>query len=213
MNQNALHQEIISLLGKEKSSYAAPVNSEYLGQKLRISPSYVRTQMCSLIKAKLVAVRRGNGGGYYLIGGENMETDNATLVDQREVMIDSIEYMIQYTDRLATGLREIAVLLQTGAESSAFGKLPDAVDGMSLMLQLIQSCIVIVKLETKQMEPYLETIHLLGDQIGEMNAAIERRDYGTLADQCEYELAEMIEEQVKPTLVSFYQLIQNKHTA
>lgn len=213
MNRNALHEEIISLLRKEKSSYAVPINSEYLGQRLRISPSYVRTQMCSLIKAKLVAVRRGNGGGYYLIGGVNMEMDNGALVDKREIMIDSIEYMIQYSDRLTTGLRDIAIQLQTGAQNKAFEKLPDAVDGMSLMLQLIQTCIADMNLESKQVEKHMGIIRLLGDQIGAMSIAIERRDYGTLADQCEYELTEIIEEQVKPILVSFHQLAQNKHTA
>ncbi len=81
MRENVLHREIISLLHKEKASYIAPANSEYIGKALGISPSYVRTQMCGLMKAKLVAVRRGNSGGYYLTGGEKMEKVNSNLID------------------------------------------------------------------------------------------------------------------------------------
>lgn len=213
MNQKELHKEIISLLRKEGSSYAAPIKSELIGQKLRISPSYVRTQMFSLVKAKLVAVRRGNGGGYYFIGGNKMETINPSLVYNREIFLDSILYMIQYSERLTTGLQKIAIQLQTGQESGAFEKLPDAADGMSLMLELMQSCIATMNLNPKQIEQCMATIHSLGNQIRAMNTAIESKDYVTLADQCEYELVEIVEEQVKPILDLFYRLAQNNHIA
>ena len=212
MNEKTLHEELISLLRKEKSSYAAPVNSEYIGQKLRISPSYVRTQMCCLIKNKQAAVRRGNGGGYYLIEGGKVKMADPILVDKKEMLLDSILYMNQYLERLTTGLKEIAIQLQTGGESKAFEKLPDAVDGMFLMLQLIQTCIAVLNLEPEQVEYCTAAVKLMGEQIEEMNAAIARKDYGTLADQCEYELVEILDEQVKPIWALFCHLVQNKHT-
>ncbi|MBU2699156.1 DNA-binding IscR family transcriptional regulator [Sporomusaceae bacterium BoRhaA] len=64
---NNLHQEILWLLMNYETSYAKPMNSDNIGRLLHVTPAYVRSQLSQLVKSKLVGVRRGNGGGYYMI--------------------------------------------------------------------------------------------------------------------------------------------------
>ncbi|WP_324668257.1 Rrf2 family transcriptional regulator [Geochorda subterranea] len=61
-----IHQEILRLLTQRQASYARPVSSAELGMELRVAPSYIRAQARLLRRFKLVSVRRGRGGGYYL---------------------------------------------------------------------------------------------------------------------------------------------------
>lgn len=63
---NNLHQEIVLLLYKKTTSYAWPMNSREIGDMLQVTPSYVRSQLSQLVKEGVIAVRRGNGGGYYI---------------------------------------------------------------------------------------------------------------------------------------------------
>jgi DNA-binding IscR family transcriptional regulator len=46
------------------------MNSAEIGEILKVTPSYIRSQLSQLVKIKLVGVRRGNGGGYYMIQEE-----------------------------------------------------------------------------------------------------------------------------------------------
>ncbi len=62
--------EILRALTELGATYAAPASSEEIGQRLNLNPSYVRRQVRELISMNLAAVRRGNGGGYYLVKGE-----------------------------------------------------------------------------------------------------------------------------------------------
>lgn len=62
---NNLHQEILSLLLRHETSYANPMKSREIGAVLKVTPSYIRSQLAQLVKAQLVGVRRGSGGGYY----------------------------------------------------------------------------------------------------------------------------------------------------
>ena len=62
-----LHQEVLILLAREQASYAQPINSEGIGRALNITPSYIRSQLSALVREKRIGVRRGNGGGYYMI--------------------------------------------------------------------------------------------------------------------------------------------------
>ncbi|MDR3562379.1 MAG: Rrf2 family transcriptional regulator [Negativicutes bacterium] len=64
---NSLHHEVFLLLTKKATSYAQPMNSQEIGEILKVTPSYVRSQLSQLVKDNLVGVRRGNGGGYYVI--------------------------------------------------------------------------------------------------------------------------------------------------
>lgn len=69
MDRNRLgpiHEEILRLLIQRQASYARPVSSAELGMELRVAPSYIREQARLLRRCKLVSVRRGRGGGYYL---------------------------------------------------------------------------------------------------------------------------------------------------
>lgn len=60
------HHEILQVLREARATYADPVSSEEIGRRLRLTPSYVRAVARALVRMGLVAVRRGNGGGYYL---------------------------------------------------------------------------------------------------------------------------------------------------
>jgi DNA-binding IscR family transcriptional regulator len=62
-----LEQEVLLLLARQQSSYAYPISSEQIGKELNITPSYVRSQLGRLVDIKMVGVRRGNKGGYYIV--------------------------------------------------------------------------------------------------------------------------------------------------
>lgn len=64
---NNLHYEIVRLLTQKETSYAWPMNSCEIGEALQVTPSYIRSQLSRLVKEGRIGVRRGNGGGYYLI--------------------------------------------------------------------------------------------------------------------------------------------------
>lgn len=64
---NHLHYEILHLLTQKTTSYAWPMNSREIGEILQVTPSYIRSQLSQLVKEGRIGVRRGSGGGYYLI--------------------------------------------------------------------------------------------------------------------------------------------------
>ena len=64
---NYLHEEVLKLLAQHGTSYAKPLNSQEIGEILKVTPSYIRSQLSQLVKIRQVGVRRGNGGGYYLM--------------------------------------------------------------------------------------------------------------------------------------------------
>lgn len=61
-----IQEEIVRLLLEERADYARPLSSARLAGMLRATPSYVREQVGKLRRQRLVSVRRGRGGGYYL---------------------------------------------------------------------------------------------------------------------------------------------------
>ncbi|HMM19542.1 MAG TPA: Rrf2 family transcriptional regulator [Selenomonadales bacterium] len=58
---------MVRLLTEKATSYAQPMTSKEIGEILKVTPSYVRAQLSMLVKDCRVRVRRGNGGGYYVI--------------------------------------------------------------------------------------------------------------------------------------------------
>lgn len=70
---NHLHREVLKLLFHHETSYAKPMNSQQIGQMLKVTPSYIRSQLAQLVKINLVGVRRGIGGGYYMIEEEKQQ--------------------------------------------------------------------------------------------------------------------------------------------
>jgi DNA-binding IscR family transcriptional regulator len=70
---NYLREEVIKLLIQQETSYAKPMNSEEIGEILKVTPSYIRSQLSQLVKIRLVGVRRGNGGGYYTMQEEKQQ--------------------------------------------------------------------------------------------------------------------------------------------
>ncbi len=67
---NYLHEELLKLLDQQETSYAKPMNSKEIGGILKVTPSYIRSQLSQLVKIRRVGVRRGNSGGYYLMKEE-----------------------------------------------------------------------------------------------------------------------------------------------
>lgn len=63
---SVVHEEIMRTLADARASYAHPVNSEDVARRLNLTPSYVREQAQALLALRLVEVRRGRGGGYFL---------------------------------------------------------------------------------------------------------------------------------------------------
>lgn len=62
----AIQEEILALLIRQEATYARPVSSAFIGDMLNVTPSYVREQAGELVRRRLIGVRRGRGGGYYL---------------------------------------------------------------------------------------------------------------------------------------------------
>lgn len=62
-----IHEEILKVLRAKGATYAFPICSDVLGEALNLNPSYVREQVRLLQKLQLVGVRRGRGGGYFLL--------------------------------------------------------------------------------------------------------------------------------------------------
>lgn len=69
MNEDlaGIQREILKLLKSENATYANPISSSHLGEVLKVTPSYVREQIQELLKLRYVEVRKGRGGGYYLL--------------------------------------------------------------------------------------------------------------------------------------------------
>jgi DNA-binding IscR family transcriptional regulator len=74
---NYLHEEVLRLLVQHKTSYAKPMNSQEIGEILKVTPSYIRSQLSRLVKMQQVGVRRGNGGGYYKMQKERRQNANS----------------------------------------------------------------------------------------------------------------------------------------
>ncbi len=62
-----IQREIIRLLQNKGATYAHPLKSKEMGEKLNVTPSYIREQAKLLEKKGVIAVRRGPGGGYFFL--------------------------------------------------------------------------------------------------------------------------------------------------
>ncbi len=68
-----IQKEIIRLLQKKGATYAHPLKSKEMGEKLNVTPSYIREQAKILEKKGVIAVRRGPGGGYFFLAGDSKD--------------------------------------------------------------------------------------------------------------------------------------------
>ena len=59
-----LHKEIINTLVTHHASYSSPLSSREIAGVLNLNPSYLRLQI--LFLRRIVGVRRGKNGGYFL---------------------------------------------------------------------------------------------------------------------------------------------------
>lgn len=58
---------IYDYLNTKKASYARPINSGEISRHLNLNPSYVREQMKGLVESRVIGVRRGPKGGYFVL--------------------------------------------------------------------------------------------------------------------------------------------------
>ncbi len=80
-SNRSLFEQILVILKGRRASYSNPVSSEYLAEAIQVNPSYLRTQMKTLVQRGKVSVRRGKGGGYYLAKREEEENSMKIVVD------------------------------------------------------------------------------------------------------------------------------------
>ncbi|MFW5962093.1 MAG: Rrf2 family transcriptional regulator [bacterium] len=66
-DKDYLLEQIVFFLKEGKASYASPINSDEIGKKFNITPSYVRKKIKKLKNNKVIGVRRGVGGGYFIL--------------------------------------------------------------------------------------------------------------------------------------------------
>ncbi len=72
-----LENQILILLKDKNASYAFPLNSKEIGESLNITPSYIRKKIKKMEDDGLIGVRKGSGGGYFLIERSRMiDEDN-----------------------------------------------------------------------------------------------------------------------------------------
>lgn len=62
-----LQQEIIKELTRCNACYRSPASSFTLSKALNVSPAYIRRNIVKLKQAKMIGVRRGLRGGFFLI--------------------------------------------------------------------------------------------------------------------------------------------------
>jgi DNA-binding IscR family transcriptional regulator len=62
-----LQQEIIKELTRSSACYRSPISSFELARVLNVPPAYIRRNITKLKQAKMVGVRRGLRGGFFLI--------------------------------------------------------------------------------------------------------------------------------------------------
>ncbi len=55
------------ILKENRTSYANPMNSWAISRRLNVTPSYIREQAKRLSDRGLLNVRRGPGGGYFIV--------------------------------------------------------------------------------------------------------------------------------------------------
>lgn len=137
---------------------------------------------------------------------DDASTDNQVKYKNVDIalVIDSLVYMQDYVQRLARGLVNVAAELQIGRESQALAVLPDAADGLNAMIDLIEVALAVldgsVSGQNADVGLRRDVITALNRQLTAMVTAMERQDYLLLADQCEYELAPFLTEEVRPFL-------------
>lgn len=62
-----LQQEIIKELTRCNACYRSPISSFTLSRTLNVTPAYIRRNITKLKQVKMVGVRRGLRGGFFLI--------------------------------------------------------------------------------------------------------------------------------------------------
>lgn len=85
MQLAALEIGMLKVLTDAETDYTSPMTSKELGNRLNVNPAYIRERANGLLKAGLIQVRRGPGGGYFII---KPFQEGHTL----RVTIDGVEY-------------------------------------------------------------------------------------------------------------------------
>gem|GEM_PF-1708116 len=197
-----LQEEILQILRTGQASYARPMNSREIGQRLNITPCYIRKQLGALVARRLVGVRRGSGGGYYIHSRRGKDMGRLNAVENQikyyNDLSESLSDMGEYIPRLTDGLSRIAFTLQTGRGENAHRLLDQALEGMEFYFKLIASAqnilgIDYLKYEIDGGKTAAEVINELKNAIEMLHEAYRNRDMTTTADLIEYELIPVLE--------------------
>jgi hypothetical protein len=186
-----LHEEVIKLLVQHETSYAKPMNSEEIGEILKVTPSYIRSQLSLLIKQKVAGVRRGNGGGYYVIQEGKMQPVMESEKQFSELGI-LLGDMKSYLKKLEKGCKELSNILHLPDKSQSMGDLVKILEGVCYFQKLLKSAMVLVEIDFSEKLYKEKTVFLLFDELSQIFASIleatENEDYSLLTDLIEYDL-------------------------
>ncbi|GMB01696.1 hypothetical protein [Pelosinus sp. IPA-1] len=196
---NYLQEEVFKLLDRHTASYAKPLNSKEIGEILKVTPSYIRSQLSQLVKVRRVGVRRGNGGGYYVMqeGRHKMQgTKKIESEKQFEELGGLLSDMENYLYKVAQGSQELSVTLHGVDRLQSLEMLTRIMEGLDCYQKLLKSAAVLLTIDFS--EPLYEetTVLLLFDQLCQVFTSIveatESEDYSLLADLIEYDLVPVI---------------------
>lgn len=194
-----VQKEILRVLFDKKSSYANPVSSQTISKLLNLNPSYVREQAKILFGLKLINVRRGPKGGYFVIHNR----EERKMAETEQLLLEALESGREYLPKLYAGLKEVAELLQEGREGEGIKLFQDALDGIEWVGTVTEALLTITLTGRSQLlaADWRQKAEDLKKVFHELNEAWANRDYVLIADLIEYELL--------PYLDLLYQQITN----
>jgi hypothetical protein len=194
-----LHQEILRLLMQPETSYAKPLNSASIGRLLHVTPAYVRSQLSCLVKKNLVGVRRGNGGGYYMMRERGIAM---TIPKKNSLQIDKLASVLVEMDGYLRNIEQVYPTLQLDFQSEHWGdtleKLINVMEGLDYCKKIFDSAVLLLGLDVAKNLYNEISIRMFSDKLcnlfEQIDAAAENGDYSLLTDLAEYDVVPVIRE-------------------
>lgn len=201
-----LHQEILWLLMHPETSYAKPMNSTIIGRLLHVTPAYVRSQASYLVRKKVVGVRRGNGGGYYIMRERGI---TMTIPKIKSLQIDKLASILIEMDRYLRNIERVYPTLQLDFQSEkqadTLEKLIKVMEGLDYCKKMFDSAVNLLGLDAVENLCNGISITLFTDKLcnlfEQIDGAAENGDYSLLTDLAEYDVVPMIQEALQLLIV------------
>jgi hypothetical protein len=197
-----LHQEILWLLVHNETSYAKPMNSEQLGRLLHVTSAYVRSQLSCLVKENLVGVRRGNGGGYYMMRERGIAM---TIPKKNSLQIDKLASVLVEMDGYLRNIERVYPTLQLDFQSEQWAdtleKLIKVMEGLDYCKKMFDSAVRSLRLDAAEDLCNGISITVFSDKLcnlfKQIDVAAENGDYSLLTDLAEYDMLPVIQEAIQ----------------